>query len=64
MRADVLILVEDAGAANMAAPLPDALGSLGLRADLVAVKLLGGLPQAEFVWVHGAPALQAHFDHV
>ena len=35
----------------------------GLRADLIAVKALGGLPQAEFVWVHGAPALSAHFDH-
>lgn len=36
MRADVLILVEDAGAANMAAPLPAALGALGLGAALVA----------------------------
>ena len=37
--------------------------AVGLRADLVAVKSLGGLPQAEFVWVHGAPAFSAHFDH-
>lgn len=37
--------------------------AVGLRADLIAVKALGGLPQAEFVWVHGAPALSAHFDH-
>jgi alpha-D-ribose 1-methylphosphonate 5-triphosphate diphosphatase len=37
--------------------------ALGMRADLVAVKTLGGLPQAERVWVHGAPALTAHFDH-
>jgi len=36
---------------------------IGLRADLIAVKSLGGLPQAEFVWVGGAPALSAHFDH-
>ena len=37
--------------------------AVGLRADLIAVKALGGLPQAEFVWVHGAPALSAHFEH-
>jgi alpha-D-ribose 1-methylphosphonate 5-triphosphate diphosphatase len=37
--------------------------ALGMRADLVAVKTLGGLPQAERVWVHGEPALTAHFDH-
>lgn len=37
--------------------------AVGMRADLVAVKTLGGLPQAERVWVHGAPALSAHFDH-
>lgn len=37
--------------------------AVGMRADLVAVKMLGGLPQAERVWVHGAPALSAHFDH-
>lgn len=36
MRSDVLILVEDAGAANMAAPLPAALAQLGLSTRLVA----------------------------
>ena len=35
----------------------------GMRADLVAVKSLGGLAQADRVWVHGVPALTAHFDH-
>lgn len=35
----------------------------GQRADLVAVKLMGGLPQAERVWSAGRPALAAHFDH-
>lgn len=35
----------------------------GQRADLVAVKFLGGLPQAERVWSAGKPALSAHFDH-
>lgn len=34
----------------------------GQRADLIAVKSLGGLPQVERVWVHGAPAFSAHFD--
>lgn len=37
--------------------------AVGMRADLVAVKSLGGLAQAERVWVHGAPAMTAHFDH-
>jgi alpha-D-ribose 1-methylphosphonate 5-triphosphate diphosphatase len=37
--------------------------AVGMRADLIAVKSLGGLPQAERVWVHGVPALSAHFDH-
>lgn len=37
--------------------------AVGRRADLVAIKSLGGLPQAERVWVHGVPALSAHFDH-
>lgn len=37
--------------------------AVGMRADLVAIKTLGGLPQAERVWVHGAAALSAHFDH-
>ncbi|MEX2649731.1 MAG: hypothetical protein WD673_12040 [Alphaproteobacteria bacterium] len=36
MRTDVLILVEDAGAANMAAPLPAALEPFGLSTRLVA----------------------------
>lgn len=35
----------------------------GRRADLIAVKRLGGLPQVERVWVRGAPAYSAHFDH-
>jgi alpha-D-ribose 1-methylphosphonate 5-triphosphate diphosphatase len=37
--------------------------ALGKRADLVAVKLFGSLPQAERVWVGGAPIFTAHFDH-
>lgn len=36
MSADVVILVEDPGAANMAAPLPAALGRRGMTARLVA----------------------------
>ena len=36
----------------------------GRRADLIAVKSLGGLPQAERVWVGGVPVLTAHFDHI
>ncbi len=47
-----------------AAGLPDRGEiAVGMRADLIAVKNLGGLPQVERVWVHGAPALSAHFDH-
>lgn len=38
--------------------------TVGMRADLVAVKQLGGLPQAERVWSGGKPALSAHFDHL
>lgn len=38
--------------------------AVGMRADLVAVKQLGGLPQAERVWSAGKPALSAHFDHL
>ncbi|MGE0106563.1 MAG: alpha-D-ribose 1-methylphosphonate 5-triphosphate diphosphatase [Thiomonas sp.] len=38
--------------------------AVGKRADLVAVKTLGGLPQAEHVWSGGVPSLAAHFDHV
>lgn len=37
--------------------------ALGKRADLVAVKHPGGLPQAERVWSAGKPALSAHFAH-
>lgn len=37
--------------------------AVGKRADLVAVKQLGGLMQAERVWSGGKPALSAHFDH-
>jgi alpha-D-ribose 1-methylphosphonate 5-triphosphate diphosphatase len=38
--------------------------AIGKRADLVAVKMLGSLPQAEKVWVGGTPILVASFDHV
>lgn len=38
--------------------------AVGKRADLIAVKYLGGLPQAERVWSGGKSALFAHFDHV
>lgn len=37
--------------------------AVGKRADLVAVKRLGGLMQAERVWSGGRAALSAHFDH-
>ncbi|MCL2655889.1 MAG: alpha-D-ribose 1-methylphosphonate 5-triphosphate diphosphatase [Betaproteobacteria bacterium] len=37
--------------------------AVGQRADLIAVKDLGGLPQVERVWSSGKPALSAHFDH-
>lgn len=37
--------------------------AVGQRADLVAIKQLGGLPQTERVWSGGKPALSAHFDH-
>jgi len=37
--------------------------AVGKRADLVAVKYLGGLPQADRVWVAGVAALSAHFEH-
>lgn len=37
--------------------------AIGQRADLIAVKQLGGLPQAERVWCGGKPALSAYFDH-
>lgn len=37
--------------------------AIGKRADLVAVKMLGSLPQAEKVWVNGTPILSAYFDH-
>lgn len=38
--------------------------AVGKRADLVAVKMLGGMPQVERVWSGGVPARSAHFDHV
>ncbi|MGL1832293.1 alpha-D-ribose 1-methylphosphonate 5-triphosphate diphosphatase [Rhodocyclaceae bacterium SMB388] len=38
--------------------------AVGKRADLVAVRTLGGLPQAERVWSAGVPSLGLHFDHV
>ena len=37
--------------------------AVGKRADLIAVKHLGGLPQAEQVWYGGKSALSAHFGH-
>lgn len=37
--------------------------AIGKRADLVAVKMLASLPQAEKVWVNGTPILSAYFDH-
>lgn len=37
--------------------------AVGKRADLIAVKTLGGLPQAERVWSAGVPSLTAHFGH-
>jgi alpha-D-ribose 1-methylphosphonate 5-triphosphate diphosphatase len=37
--------------------------TVGKRADLIAVKQLGGLPQADRVWVAGVARLSAHFDH-
>jgi len=37
--------------------------AVGQRADLIAVKTLGGLPQAERVWSGGVPSLTARFDH-
>lgn len=36
--------------------------AVGRRADLVAIKDLGGLPQVERVWVRGAPVYRAHYD--
>ncbi len=38
--------------------------AVGKRADLVAVKTLGGLPQAERVWSAGVPSLALRFDRV
>ncbi|MDR0997152.1 MAG: alpha-D-ribose 1-methylphosphonate 5-triphosphate diphosphatase [Zoogloeaceae bacterium] len=35
----------------------------GKRADLIAVRQLGGLPHVERVWSGGKAALSAHFDH-
>ncbi|MDF1527253.1 MAG: alpha-D-ribose 1-methylphosphonate 5-triphosphate diphosphatase [Xanthomonadales bacterium] len=37
--------------------------AIGKRADLVVVKMLGSLPQAEKVWVGGTSILSAYFDH-
>lgn len=37
--------------------------AVGKRADLIAVKTMGGLPQAERVWSGGKASLVAHFDH-
>lgn len=38
--------------------------AIGKRADLVAVKMLGSLPQAERVWVNGTSIVSVYFDHV
>lgn len=38
--------------------------AIGKRADLVAVKMLGSLPQAEKVWVNGTSIVSAYYDHV
>ena len=37
--------------------------AVGKRADLVAVRTLGNLPQAARVWSAGVPALALAFDH-
>lgn len=37
--------------------------AVGKRADLIAVKTMGGLPQAERVWSSGKASLVAHFRH-
>jgi alpha-D-ribose 1-methylphosphonate 5-triphosphate diphosphatase len=37
--------------------------AIGRRADLVAVKDLGGLPQVERVWVRGVLVYRAFYDH-
>lgn len=57
------IALVSANAARAAGLVDRGQIAVGLRADLVAVKSLGGLPQAELVWVRGALALGAHFDH-
>jgi alpha-D-ribose 1-methylphosphonate 5-triphosphate diphosphatase len=36
--------------------------AVGKRADLVAVQVLGALPQIEQMWVTGVPVYRAHFD--
>jgi alpha-D-ribose 1-methylphosphonate 5-triphosphate diphosphatase len=36
---------------------------IGQRADLISVRTIGGVPQAEKVWVAGVPALHHYFDH-
>jgi alpha-D-ribose 1-methylphosphonate 5-triphosphate diphosphatase len=38
--------------------------AVGKRADLIAVKTLGGLPQIEQMWVGGSRVYQTPFDHV
>lgn len=37
--------------------------SLGKRADLLAVRYLGGLPQVSHVWSNGLPVMKLAFDH-
>ena len=38
--------------------------SLGKRADLIAVRMLGKLPQVERVWVRGRATLTAHYGRI
>jgi alpha-D-ribose 1-methylphosphonate 5-triphosphate diphosphatase len=60
-RAVAMVTINPARAAG----LPDRGEiAIGKRADLVAVKMLGSLPQAEKVWMGGEPVLSAFFDHL
>jgi len=38
--------------------------AVGKRADLIAVDVVGGLPQSEQMWRAGVPVYHAHFDNV
>ncbi|MEW6403717.1 MAG: alpha-D-ribose 1-methylphosphonate 5-triphosphate diphosphatase [Chloroflexota bacterium] len=59
-QAVAMVTVNPARAAGLADRGEIAIGN---RADLVAVKMLGSLPQAEKVWVGGTPILSAYFDN-